>query len=53
MLYLYFIKDGKLVLYGSGNKAYIRELINDYVYLHEIYGEDEVTFKISKKLIKS
>jgi hypothetical protein len=52
MLYLYFIKDDKQVLYGSGNKNYIRELINDYVYIHEMYEKDEVTFKISKKLIK-
>jgi hypothetical protein len=51
MYYLYFIKDGKSVLYGSGSKDYMRELINDYVWLHDMYGKNEVSFKITKKLI--
>lgn len=51
MYYLYFIKDGEPRLYGSGNKNYMRELINDYVILHEMYDNDEVTFRITRTLI--
>ena len=42
---LYFVKNGKDRLYGSGNMNYMRELINDYL-RHDMYGKDDVVFKV-------
>jgi hypothetical protein len=38
--------NGKL--YGGGNLMYMKELFTDYVIRHEMYGKDEVEFKIVK-----
>lgn len=34
--------------YGSGNLKYMKELFVDYVVTCEMYGKDEVEFKIVK-----
>jgi hypothetical protein len=41
------ILNGKF--YGSGSLAYMNELFTDYVNKHQLYGKDEVEFKIIKK----
>jgi hypothetical protein len=34
--------------YGVGNFAYVKELITDYLIANDMYGQNEVVFKIVK-----
>lgn len=48
MYSLYLIKDNEEIFYGSGNIDYMMELLNDYISINNLYGHNEVKFKISK-----
>ena len=50
MYKLYFKhKDGEdYHFYGMGPMYYMRELILDYLVLHDMYGEDQLEFKVER-----
>lgn len=45
---LYREKMFKDVLYGSGSREYLLDLIKDFVIDHDMYGHKQVTFTIKK-----
>lgn len=45
-----YIKEGsKFMLYGTGSQRYIRELLFDYLVINDLYGKDEIEFKIKRR----
>jgi hypothetical protein len=40
--------NGKVHMYGTGDMAYMMELINDYLVTNNMYEQDEISFKVSK-----
>lgn len=49
---LYFVKDDSEFIYGKGSKEYVVELMNDWIATHEMYGYDEVHFKVVKRTLE-
>ena len=46
---LYIKRGSKFMLYGTGSLRYIRELLYDYLVKNDLYGKDEVEFKIKRR----
>lgn len=45
---LYFVENGEERLYGKGPASYMTELMNDWIVSCDIYGNDEVTFRVRR-----
>jgi len=45
---LSFTKDGKDTFYGNGDMKYMMELMSDYLLVHDMYGRNEISFKIER-----
>lgn len=49
MFTLYIKTRGKFRPYGTGSMRYIRELLFDYLVINDLYGKDEIEFKIERR----
>ena len=47
-LYLKYKDEEDYRFYGIGSMYYMRELILDYLVVHDMYNEDQVEFKIER-----